>query len=118
MRITIEGDPVHLAALQDACEQYFRIALGQFNVVAKEHLVNVSKENGPFWYDIEKQLESACKSLLTPDLSCNSSYGIGNRKVSNQAHVCYELWKLLGGITNGPPLNYSGVALPKVTIEK
>lgn len=116
--ITIECDELHLAALRDACETYLRIGLGQFNVVADQHVDRRSEETGQSWYDISREVEKACKQILMPEMPLNGSYGVGNKKVGMKAHLCYELWKLLGGGTAGPPLNYTNLPLPVVTVNR
>lgn len=118
MKITIECEQIHLHMLRDACEMYFRIALGQFREICKEHIKNLEGTTTLSWWDIEQEVEKKVRPILTPDLHhTGSNYGVGNKKVSTNSHICYELWKVLGGGTSGPPLNYSGVKTPKVTIE-
>ena len=120
MTITITGTEQHLHALRNACELYLRIGLGQFAEVAEQHITRLweeSKGEGKTWYDYRQATERACKSILMPEMPMNASYGVGNKHVSQQAHLCYELWKLLGGGTDGPPLNYSGLPLPDVKVE-
>ncbi len=109
MTITIDCRDEHLHALRDALELYMRCSIGQFGELAKLH----AKDDVGRW---ERRLavDKAVKEILTPDLAQGSSYGIGNSNVSTQAKVCYEIWKLLGGGTVGPPLNYSGIPVPKV----
>ena len=118
LTITIECTSEQLRILREACELTFRVALGQFREVAKPHADRVSKETGKLRWDIEQEVGQAVKAILTPELTPHSYYGISHEKVSKSSHMAYEWWKLLGGGTDDPPLNYSGEPLPKVSIKR
>jgi hypothetical protein len=108
MKLTIEGDPQHLYAIRNALDLYMRCSLGQFKAAADLHDLD---------YYTADAAGRAMQAIVMPSVAPNAHYAIGSSKVSTQAKVCYEVWKLLGGGTSGEPLELSGVPFPKITVE-
>lgn len=122
VKVTFECTREQFAALQQACDTAFRIALGQFGEVAEVH---AHRFDGG-WADMRDAVEKACKAILMPTFHpIGHSFGVGNKEVSKTAHMQYTWWKLFGnGVRSVDPitgkpwiLNYTGEPLPDVTIE-
>jgi hypothetical protein len=123
IRVTIECTRDQLAALVQACDTSFRIALGQFGEVAEVHAHRFDEG----WADLRDRVEAACKAILMPGFHpTGHSFGIGSKEVGKTAHTQYVWWKLFGGGTKTYPdpftgkpsiLNYTGVPQPDVIVE-
>jgi hypothetical protein len=120
VRITIDCDEKHLHAMRQALELLMRCGLGQFADIADLHY-RPNEHNSKTWWGMREDVDHACRKILMPEQFqhyLGASYGIGKPEVHQDAKVCYEIWKLMGGGTEGKPLNYSGLPLPQVTIER